>query len=386
MFDQRIKNYLRLLFLASSEEKFEFNEKMDFDIFIPISNKNRVSNILYYGIQNMPKENLPSQEQLNKLQHECMIYGIKYVQQEKCFQMIANEYEKANIQLTVVKGQILKDLFIKKDMRVMGDIDFIVPKKDYLKGRQILTDQLQYVIEHEDKDELCALNPQKVCVELHQHLATELSNNQKYFDKTYFDHIIKKDNYFTLDYEYHFLYMMDHIYKHFIDGGLGLKYILDFALYIKKYPNVVSKTIEELKKLKLANITLGFLQICNDCIEFDVSSQLSVFDKRVSNKALQKLITLMLRNGEYGTVESRVNAKNVQGTFFKRIKRRIFPLLFRPGKNKFLEVTTYPFRLIWHWIVFLFTNFKYILHVFDKKSSLKENEKDELTIMFNELK
>ena len=386
MIDKRICDFLKYLYLSSSEDVFEYNENLDFKLFIPVAKKNRLTNIMFYGIKNIKKEYQPSQELTTKLYHECMMYGVKTFHQDKAFKNIADAYEKENIQLTVVKGQILKNLYLKPDMRVMGDIDFIVPRKDYVRARKILVEQFGYVIEHEDKDELCALNDKKVCVELHQHLATELSNNQKYFDHTYENHIIAKDNYFELDINYHFLYMMDHIYKHFVDGGLGLKYILDFALFIKRYPNVINETIEELKKLKLANLTLGFLQICNDYIGIDCSSQLSLFEKRVNEEATEKLIKLMLKNGEYGTVESRVNAKNVQGTFFKRMIRRLFPMVIRPGKNRIIEIIIYPFRLIWYWITFVFGNFKYIKHVFSKKSSMDEKEKNEIQIMFDELK
>lgn len=386
MYDTKIKQFLRYLFLSSSEDKFEYNDKLDFELFLPIATRNRVTNIMFYGLKNISKENAPSIEIVNRLQSDCMLYGVKAFHQEKAFKDIANEYEKENLKLTVIKGQILKSLYLKNDMRVMGDIDFIVPKNDYLKGRKILVNKLGYVIEHEDKDELCAFNSQKVCVELHQHLVTELSNNQKYFDKTYLSHTIKKENYYVLDEDYHFIYMMDHIYKHFIDGGLGLKYILDFALFIKKYPDVIKNTFDEINNLSLANLTLGFLQICNDCIGFDVSEQLKLFDKRINDRSLQKLITLMLKNGEYGTVESRVNAKNVQGTFVKRMKRRLFPMVVRPGKNKFFEVISYPFRLIWYWVSFVFKNLGYIFLVFKKHSSIDSKEKDDLKSMFDELK
>ncbi len=386
MYDIKIKQFLRYLFLSASEDKFEYNDKLDFELFLPIATRNRVTNIMFYGLKNISKENVPSKEIINRLQSDCMLYGVKAFHQEKAFKAIANEYEKENLKLTVIKGQILKSLYLKEDMRVMGDIDFIVPNNDYLKGRKILVDKFGYIIEHEDKDELCALNSQKVCVELHQHLVTELSNNQKYFDKTYLSHIIKKENYYVLDKDYHFIYMMDHIYKHFIDGGLGLKYILDFALYIKKYPDVIKNTIAELKKLGLANLTLGFLQVCNDCIDLDVSVQLNLFNKRINEQALQKLIILMLKNGEYGTVESRVNAKNVQGTFFKRMKRRLFPMVVRPGKNKLAEFILYPFRLVCYWFSFLFKNLGYVFLVLKKRSNIDLKEKIDLKNMFDELK
>ena len=386
MVDQRICQFLKYLYLSASEESFTFDEAIDFELFYPIATKNRIANIMFYGLKNIKKENQPSKELYLKIYNECMMYGVKTFHQDNSFKAIAKEYKNKNIELTVVKGQVLKSLYLKPDMRVMGDIDFIVPRHEYVKARNILVDNFKYHIEHEDKDELCALNEQHVCVELHQHLATELSNNQKYFDKTYELHKVQCGDYYVLDDDYHFLYMMDHIYKHFVDGGLGLKYILDFALFVKKYPKVIENTFKELHKLKLANITLGFLQICQNYIGMDVREQLSLFDKEISEEATDKLLKLMIKNGEYGTVESRVNAKNVQGTFVKRMKKRLFPMVVRPGKNKVLECIIYPFRLIWFWICFVAKDTKYIIHVFKKRSSMSDEERDEVKIMFDELK
>ena len=118
----------------------------------------------------------------------------------------------------------------------------------------------------------------------------------------------------------------------------------------------------------------------------DVREQLSLFDKEISEEATDKLLKLMIKNGEYGTVESRVNAKNVQGTFVKRMKKRLFPMVVRPGKNKVLECIIYPFRLIWFWICFVVKDTKYIIHVFKKRSSMSDEERDEVKIMFDELK
>ena len=256
MVDQRICQFLKYLYLSASEESFSFDDAIDFELFYPIATKNRIANIMFYGLKNIKKENQPSKELYLKLYNECMMYGVKTFHQDNSFKAIAKEYKNQNIELTVVKGQVLKSLYLKEDMRVMGDIDFIVPRHEYVKAREILVDKFNYHIEHEDKDELCALNAQKVCVELHQHLATELSNNQKYFDKTYESHKVAKDDYFVLDTDYHFIYMMDHIYKHFVDGGLGLKYILDFALFVKKYPNVIKNTIDELRHLQATGASL----------------------------------------------------------------------------------------------------------------------------------
>lgn len=386
-----MKNLLRLMYSAiNCNLKHEQLTKIN--NIHAILQKNRVTPLFYYAIEKN-KTNIISSDELTKLKNETIALGVISFHQELAFNVLANKFNEANIRLIAFKGIVLKNLYPKKEMRAMGDIDLIVDKEDYPKARKLILEDLKYKLDHEDHSELCATNAQNITIELHQQLVTELSNNQQYFYDTYQKHIVKEKNYYVFDINYHFIYMIDHIYKHFIDGGLGLKYIYDFAVYVEKYPNVIKDSLNELEKLGLSNITLGFIQICNDYLGAEFSEQLALFKNRINNEALDTLLEIMMQYGEYGTVESRVNAKNVHGTFFKRMKKRLFPIVIRPCANKkwkvlnaIKDILIYPFRLIFYWIRFVFGNFKYIKTVFKNYSSLDKETKDNLSNMYDELK
>ena len=384
---KEIQKFLKFLYLASSEESFYFDENINFNLFYNISVKNRVSNILFYGIQNNKSENFVIDDKLkSKMQLDCLNFGIKSVKQGQVFSQIVELFKKENIDLIAFKGIELQNLFIKPEMRVMGDIDFIVSSKDYIKAKNLLINVLNFDAITETHDELCLINQEKIAVELHQHLATELSNNQKYFDLEYKKNLIEKNNYFTFNNKFHFVYMMDHIYKHFVDGGLGLKYILDFALYIKKYPNILQDSLPDLKKLKLYNLTIAFLQICEQYLGIDISAYGSIFEKNISDKSIETLIINILKYGEYGTIESRVRAKDAQGTFLKRVIKRIFPPFYREErKNLFFEILIYPIRMF-RWFFYFLRNTGYIKNVLKSKQNITDEEKQRLINMYNELK
>ena len=311
------KDILKIMFCSIKGDTF-INRIKYSKFSLSILQRNRVTPLFYYAIEKN-KTNIISSDELTKLKNETIALGVISFHQELAFKALTNKFSEANIRLIAFKGIVLKNLYPKKEMRAMGDIDLIVDKKDYPRARKLILDDLKYKLDHEDHSELCATNSQNITIELHQQLVTELSNNQKYFYDTYQDHIVKENNYYVFDVNYHFIYMMDHIYKHFIDGGLSLKYIFDFVIYIEKYPHVIKDTLKDLEKLNLANITLGFIQICNDYLGANLSMQLDLFKKRVNKEALETLLEIMMKYGEYGTVESRVNAKKVHGTFFKRM-------------------------------------------------------------------
>lgn len=391
MISEDIKQLLKLLYYSSiGKEKQVYVGNIT--KYTELVNKNRLTTTLYYGLH-LLENNDYSLDEISKIKNRSIAQGLLSFYQDLAFKTLVTRLAKENIEVIAFKGYVINNLYAKKEMRLMGDIDLIVDPKHYVKARKIMLDELGYSIVGEDGSELCAANKQGATIELHQHLVTELSNNQKYFDKTYRDHLIKNAEYYVFDVNYHFLYMMDHIYKHFMEGGLGLKYLYDFALYIDKYPNVIKDTIDDITKLGLDRITLSFLQICRDVLEISIDQHLRVFDKQISDQAVATLLNMMIKYGEYGTVESRVNAKTVHGTFIKRIFKRIFPMVIRPQgkiKIKFIHVTKeiliYPFRLIGYWIKFVFKDHKYIKNVLKNHSSLDEKQKEELLFMYKEIK
>lgn len=390
MISQDIINFLKLLYFSAKGEKHPLQIN-NMNKIMSISTKNRTSVMLYYGIDML--ENKIDEENLNKLKNETILYGIKNYTQDLVFKKIADALARENIKLTVFKGYEIKEIYYKSEMRLMGDIDFVVSKKEYLRAREIIFNELGFKLIQEDKDELAAVDDKNVVIELHQHLVTELSKNQKYFDDNYLNNIVSKKNYYILNERFHFLYMIDHMYKHFTEGGLGLKYLYDFILYIEKYPNVIKETQSDLEKLGLNKLTAGLLKICQKYLELNVDEYIKILGVNISDRSIETLLVGILKNGEYGTVESRVNAKTVGGIFVKRIFKRMFPMVIRPQgkiKNKFIhsikEIIIYPFRLFVYWIKFVFKDHKYIKNVFSNRANLEENHKDDLIFMYKEMK
>jgi hypothetical protein len=94
----------------------------------------------------------------------------------------------------------------------------------------------------------------KVVIELHESLIPNYNKDYYAYFGDGWDYLEKRDG--TTQYEFsiekNYVYLYTHFAKHYRDAGAGIKYILDFYIYKKSFPNMDFSIIEaELKKLKL---------------------------------------------------------------------------------------------------------------------------------------
>jgi len=368
--------YLIDLLLASVKEDFypskDINE-IDFNRIYKISSLSRVSNMVYYGLLKLDKETLSKIPNLEDFKKECLVYGIKEKVQEQDMLDIIKTFEKENIKILLFKGYVLKNLYPKVDMRVMGDIDFLVEPNDIEKAQKLL-ESIGF-----KKDDKVDFNVEvayhrNIEVELHKKLS---SAETPYFDDA-FDHTIKYLNYsntYTLEINYHFVYLLSHALYHVKKGGLGIKYPLDFYLYLNKYDIDFNKIIDILIKNKLDKFTKLIILLCHKWFYLDIDKYKPFLkDFEVSDKDMATFEKYVLSGGEYGINR---NIYTVQGSFegskFKFLLTRVFrPFRFvvKKDKPKWWQYLLLPFYYIRYWFSF------FILRGKENKKKAKAYLKD----------
>lgn len=384
---KRLKKSLKIIYkcILTNEKTFIDNEE-EFEFIYKIANKSHLTNILYHALEISDRLQKKYPEETKKIKDVCLLCGIKSALQTKTFNSIVEEYKKEDIKLTVIKGYIIRDYYYSRDMRIMGDIDFIVPNEKYTLAKKILLNKMSYSKIDEDYLELIAISPQNIVVELHNRLVSNTSLNIDFFESNYQKNMVDLGEYLSLNTDFHFLYIMDHTRKHFVNGGIGLKYIFDFALFMNKFPNIVERNLSQIYSLKLEKIIYAFLKICNKYLSEDFSYIMSQMNVNISDESIEEMVNMMATYGEYGTIHSRMNAKEVHGTYCKRLLKRMFPPFKRIYKNDHNNITNYfcyPFILPIYWIKTLFLNRKIINKIFFRKKNLSEIEK--LKKMYSEI-
>ncbi len=159
--------------------------------------------------------------------------------------------------------------------------------------------------------------------EMHRILFQDTSRNKtmKVFEnyyKDFLEHALVKDGYERkVSDEDFFLYFLCHFYKHYSNGGAGIRTLLDIRIYLIRHPDMDRNYLnQEYKKLNIQSF---------------VDSILSLIDHLFFGKELSKeekdILVSMVDSGTYGNIETNVKNNMKKKTKTQYILSRIFPPL-----------------------------------------------------------
>lgn len=152
---------------------------------------------------------------------------------------------------------------------------------------------------------------------------------------------------FRFSKEDEYLYLLMHAYKHFYGAGSGVRTVLDFQLFVKKYGNGLDRTYIE-KEMKKA---------AADSKEARSGESLERFEALLFEKSeewfgnseieIDKTTVKILADGVYGRREN-VWKQNLEKDGRRYLWRRLFPP-FPDMKMSFPKLQKQPFLLPLYW-------------------------------------
>src|SRR5574344_630656 len=136
--------------------------------------------------------------------------------------------EEKNIDFFYFKGTILKSFYTDPALRTRGDIDFYVKPEEYKKALYAMVEPGNFkAMDNDLTDYHLGMRKDGLFVEVHQALMSVKSPYYEFFSKP-MEHIFTQSgNLCFLDNTYHLLYVIAHFAKHFIQGGAGIRPIID---------------------------------------------------------------------------------------------------------------------------------------------------------------
>lgn len=283
-------------------------------------------------------------------------YLFKDLQQEGHFLGIRNAFNHHEIDYIFLKGSRLKYLYPKTYMRAMGDIDLIVRKNDFNEAIHELK-SLDYKLTNAITHHHTFIGVDDNEIELHQSLVSDFDDSHGFFLERIWEHAHQKqDHQYQMETEFEYMYLLLHLYRHLKQTGIGLRSLIDLAVFSQHNTLDQTKLNNYLEQTKLHGFYQKVLHI----------NQIILGLKEI-NEEDQKIIQYIIKSGIHGKGSSydyylprRVSAqeeKNVSkiGYFFRQ--------LFPPRKHL---VETYPYLkkykilLPWAWftrlIRFVFRN------------------------------
>lgn len=149
------------------------------------------------------------------------------------FRFLYNNIKTSGIDIIVVKGPVCSSCYNNPDYRLSSDFDIVVKKSQKESLERYLCEN-----DFQKKGESFYNPVNGLYIEVSTELGegnNDLKNIADDAFEGFFDRIILVDGYSTLDITDHFVYLIYHAYKHFIESGFGIRQIIDILLFAKKY-------------------------------------------------------------------------------------------------------------------------------------------------------
>lgn len=292
---------------------------------------------------------------------------------------ICRAFDAAGIDYLPLKGIRIKRFYPETQMREMGDIDILIRLSDYNDKIKPAMISLGFTETKESAHELIWELPQlNISVELHKMLIPDYNKDFYAYFGTGWQRAVpaaETTHEYVLSPEDEFIFMFTHFAKHYRDAGAGIKYVVDFYVWLQRYPSMDFEYIEnELQKLKL----IVFYK--------NVRKLLDVWFNGANGDEITDFLTdKVFGGGVYGNVDISLSAglkeskKSKHYRFIHAVKM-IFPP-YSAMKTKYSVLKKLPFLLplFWpiRWFAVLFFRPKEIKNQFDiLKKMKKENVKN----------
>lgn len=277
-------------------------------------------------------------------------------------------FEENGIDYMPLKGTELQPYYPSRELRVMGDADILIRMEQYEKIKPIMQ-QLGFAFEYESDHELVWKN-KNLFLELHKRLIPSYNRDYAayYGDGWRLGHPEKEGSHrYVMTNEDQMIYLFTHFAKHYRDGGVGIRHVLDLYVFSKAHPDMDQAYMgRELKKLRL-------LEFYNN-----VCTTLKVWFENAPETEITDMITnVIFRSGAFGLAEDRVAAGGLremgEGKSANEMRsRRLRNLLFLPYDAM---CETYPVLKKWKILLPVMWLVRAFKVVFFKRSQLKSRQK-----------
>ena len=298
---------------------------------------------------------------------------IEYVYNKTKDLLEANE-----INHMLLKGSEIAKYYANPYLRLSCDLDIYVDEKDVKKVHNLLVNNGGFVFKHKSSHDYSFLSQEGVLLEVHYKLNDFAFNKELIgaFKNPFYNSQKISDYTYRMNDKLFYLYFICHIARHLINGGCGLKAIIDYKILNE---NFIKENIE----IKELTYSLGLKDL-------DVQLNLLceyLFEDKTPNDITLSFSNYVLNGGAYGSNQNNVLANNANGDYVKGkiwLKKNQLKSYF--SKDKICAILI-PFYQIRRWLDIIFKNrIKSSLKRVKINKNLSKEEKERVKTLFNALK
>jgi hypothetical protein len=210
----------------------------------------------------------------------------------------------------LLKGQGVALNYIKPELRCCGDIDLYVGKKNYNEACQLLADCVESLNDATESTKHLHVTYHGESVEIHRVTEDiEGKNFNKYFQTVTLDilegeelpsHCFHGTQVLLPSDDYNAFYIFEHIWHHFMGGGIGLRQLCDWVRFLHVHNQTINRIQlkEHLKKLGLWYPWVVFASIAVEHLGLP-ADECPFYNVLYSDDAL-RIVRLIYREGNFG--------------------------------------------------------------------------------------
>ena len=265
-------------------------------------------------------------------------YNNRVWMEKKLFEML----DENHINGFTIKGLEVAKYYPVPSLRTMGDTDIVVKPEDREKVHELLLSR-GYVSHSKLADREWQYFYNNMEVELHDRLIYQELTNDKLCDD-FFNGFNKYVSDGTLDLNFHFLFLIYHIRKHFMNRGVGFRHFYDIAVLTKNNGELNWQWIKEkLIELNMWEFAQRILFLNKYWFGINPPLDIKSFDKAFSHDATKYIF----ENGVFGFDNQKNNSMHAINSIRKKQKhnygiRRMNNLLF-PSYKIMCQSNDYAF-------------------------------------------
>jgi hypothetical protein len=316
--DRNTEYFISLLSSFINKEKPALIKNIDWNQIYNLGKIHSLSGILYLMAKGIKEEYKPSSELLKQMKKDFIKAAILSASQENETNNIIRALNEAKISHVLMKGCVIRNYYPAKEMRTMGDIDILIKQQDRKKSHNLLK-SMGYTPGN-TFGEVWNYTKGNVHFEIHTHIMCRNMHNGTnyvgYFSGAW-NHVVQALNPYTFEFnrEYHFVYLMVHMAKHFDGSGCGIRMILDIALYLNYFKNSLdwSYIDKEIEKLNLSAFSKNIYILCTRWFGTSINFKLPSMEKDFYDK----LSHYILSAGTFGFYQRNPNAATLRNEYLE---------------------------------------------------------------------
>ena len=246
----------------------------DWETLYRLSFEQTVVPLVTDGINRLPKEFLPAEpERMDPFLGDMMAT----VKRNRSLDAFIPKLFQAlkDIPVVLVKGQSLAQDYLEPERRQPGDIDLLLTPASYEAAKAVLLPKATTVLEEQAETWHQGMRFKSVEVEVHGSISTLMSRKldrqlaallQQQFDGRPFPFVhIGGAEIPVPEADFNAVYIFVHFLQHFWSGGVGLRQLTDWMVFVSVHkrdihPVILEKRLQELGLLRLWKVFTGFVQ------------------------------------------------------------------------------------------------------------------------------